>query len=559
MKKRLLALSLTLALCLGLLVLPAGAISLSDAEIYYQKVNSHNGSSYLVDFDGDGREELVLVKRASDGSATAEVWLGDVNLGQVDVSYGTQQYGVLSMSGKGSKAYLVTTWKMIRLAENDIYDVYTVENGKLVEKYSGERNPYSFDWSMEIGGTEKASVKKRLSNELKALEAMMPTVPAVPAAPLGSGLTPAPAAAIETLKSVSYCGDRAAITMTRDQAAAILGQMAWYASVTTNPNYPDAGPAVTYAALFDTGAGIPGLFMAHGYPHYTMTPSVSGSTAIYSFGESAIWTFQNGQLTLFSPAAYSTNYTIYPACVKQYSGAPDGSYSEERYYAMNYGSLSTTPATTVITTEATASVDGVNVTMKKAEEFEKAWEGRGYRAYAQEGGGVEYVLYGMTPISDMTAALQAYVAALDAEAAPKAYPSTQDVTVDGIPIQFQCYALKDANGNDTNYIKLRDLAYVLNGTAAQFSVGWDGAVSIQTGKAYTPNNSEMSTPFSGQRPYAPATAQTKINAAAVDLEGIVLTDDAGGAYTYYKLRDLANAIGFTVGWTADTGITIRTK
>ena len=52
-----------------------------------------------------------------------------------------------------------------------------------------------------------------------------------------------------------------------------------------------------------------------------------------------------------------------------------------------------------------------------------------------------------------------------------AHASAQTVTVDGKPVEFQMYALKDANGNDTNYIKLRDMAYVLNGTKAQFSVG----------------------------------------------------------------------------------------
>ena len=42
-------------------------------------------------------------------------------------------------------------------------------------------------------------------------------------------------------------------------------------------------------------------------------------------------------------------------------------------------------------------------------------------------------------------------------------------------VEFQMYALVDANGNGTNYIKLRDMAQVLNGTKAQFSVGYDNA------------------------------------------------------------------------------------
>ena len=139
-----------------------------------------------------------------------------------------------------------------------------------------------------------------------------------------------------------------------------------------------------------------------------------------------------------------------------------------------------------------------------------------------------------------------------------AYASTQAVLVDGSTVTFQAYALKDANGNDTNYVKLRDVAQVLNGTAVQFEVGWNGAVNIETGKSYTSNGSEMKTPFSGNRAYSPATAPTNINGAPAALEAIVLLDDSGGAYTYYKLRDLGTALGFQVDWSAEKGIFIET-
>ena len=144
-------------------------------------------------------------------------------------------------------------------------------------------------------------------------------------------------------------------------------------------------------------------------------------------------------------------------------------------------------------------------------------------------------------------------------AASTAYASTQKVLVDGKSVEFQCYALKDAKGNDTNYIKLRDIASILNGTAVQFAVGWNGAVNIETGKAYTPNGSEMSTPFSGNRSYENATAPTNINGQTAALEAIMLKDDKGGAYTYYKLRDLGTSLGFRVDWSAEKGIFIETK
>ena len=139
-----------------------------------------------------------------------------------------------------------------------------------------------------------------------------------------------------------------------------------------------------------------------------------------------------------------------------------------------------------------------------------------------------------------------------------AYPSTQTVDVDGKAVEFRCYALKEGNGM-TNYIKLRDLADILNGSAAQFEVGWSNGVTITTGQGYTKNGSEQKTPFSGERTYKEATAKTLVDGKAADLAAFTLTDDAGGGYTYYKLRDLGTALGFKVDWTAERGIFIETK
>ena len=142
--------------------------------------------------------------------------------------------------------------------------------------------------------------------------------------------------------------------------------------------------------------------------------------------------------------------------------------------------------------------------------------------------------------------------------AATAYMREQAITVDGKQIKFQTYALKDEKGNETNYVKLRDVASALNGTSAQFNVGWNGSVNIETGKAYVPNGSEMSTPFAGDRVYTQAATPTNVNGAASGLAAIVLTDDKGAGYTYYKLRDLGDALGFKVDWTAADGITVDT-
>lgn len=140
-----------------------------------------------------------------------------------------------------------------------------------------------------------------------------------------------------------------------------------------------------------------------------------------------------------------------------------------------------------------------------------------------------------------------------------AYASEQAVTLDGNTVIFQMYALKDSNGNFTNYIKLRDLAYMLNRTNAQYNVAWDGVINLEAGVPYTSaNGSEFQNPFSGDRVYQINTVPIRINGVEINIDAFVLNDDDGGGYTYFKLRDLGKALGFNVSWDDETGIYVET-
>lgn len=150
-------------------------------------------------------------------------------------------------------------------------------------------------------------------------------------------------------------------------------------------------------------------------------------------------------------------------------------------------------------------------------------------------------------------------AALSIPATGTAYPSIQFVQVDGVTRQFFMYALKDASGNPTNYVKVRDLADALNETTARFSVEWNGAVNLVAGKEYTPNGSENQIPFYGEKTYTVPTAPTNVNGEASDLVAITLYDNKGGGYTYYQLRDLGRKLGFNVGWSVEKGVYIETN
>lgn len=161
--------------------------------------------------------------------------------------------------------------------------------------------------------------------------------------------------------------------------------------------------------------------------------------------------------------------------------------------------------------------------------------------------------------------LQAYagLAALptveDIPATGTAVPATQKVDLDGKTVEFQCYALKDAKGNSTNYVKIRDLALALNGTKAQFNVGWDGEISIIPNTAYQAVGSEGTTPYSGSQTYtAVSDIPVSFDGGPVNLTSFRLKDSAGNGYTYYKLRDLGQLLDFNVGWTAERGVFIET-
>lgn len=139
-----------------------------------------------------------------------------------------------------------------------------------------------------------------------------------------------------------------------------------------------------------------------------------------------------------------------------------------------------------------------------------------------------------------------------------AYASTQTVELDGKTITLPAYALKDANGNPTNYVRLRDLASLLNGTAAQFDVVWsaESGIRLVARHAYDhTNGSESGVPFTGDQAYTAYLKDTNVDDQAMPLTAFQVQ---GGGYTYYQLRDLGKALGFNVGWSAGRGIFIET-
>lgn len=119
------------------------------------------------------------------------------------------------------------------------------------------------------------------------------------------------------------------------------------------------------------------------------------------------------------------------------------------------------------------------------------------------------------------------------------------VTRDAIQLDGQAVKPAGYNINDENYFKLRDIAYLMNGKQASFSVGYDSklnSITLTTGEPYAPDGSEMK----GTN----AKPTIKYSTAKVVLNGkqVMMTAYNIDGNNYFRLRDIGGNIGFDVDY-----------
>lgn len=122
-----------------------------------------------------------------------------------------------------------------------------------------------------------------------------------------------------------------------------------------------------------------------------------------------------------------------------------------------------------------------------------------------------------------------------------AKPTASTVLINGSPASFDAYSI---NGN--NYFKLRDLAYILNGTNKQFEVTWDNdikAINLLPGESYTPVGGEMAAGSKNSTTAYISNATVFIDGVRVELTAYTISGN-----NYFKLRDLGKAFDFGVTW-----------
>ncbi|MCD8238392.1 MAG: leucine-rich repeat domain-containing protein, partial [Clostridiales bacterium] len=123
-----------------------------------------------------------------------------------------------------------------------------------------------------------------------------------------------------------------------------------------------------------------------------------------------------------------------------------------------------------------------------------------------------------TPIAETTAVL-----------------SSQPLSVNGSSVSVEAY-----NINGSNYFKLRDIAYIINGTEKQFGISYNNStnsISLLSNTAYQATGSEL-------QKTGVAEIYTSPSIAAITLDGSAVTAQAYNinGSNYFKLRDLASLL-----------------
>lgn len=129
-------------------------------------------------------------------------------------------------------------------------------------------------------------------------------------------------------------------------------------------------------------------------------------------------------------------------------------------------------------------------------------------------------------------------------AAATATATESTVTIDGKSVDFSAYNI---NGN--NYFMLRDLAYALSGSDAQFNVTWDElsqTISVTSGEAYSEVGGEMSAKSAREVTTTPSNVTISLDGESITVRAYKI----GGNY-YVMLRDVAAALDISVTYEAN--------
>src|SRR5699024_7431374 len=99
--------------------------------------------------------------------------------------------------------------------------------------------------------------------------------------------------------------------------------------------------------------------------------------------------------------------------------------------------------------------------------------------------------------------------------------------------------------------KIRDVGAMLNGTDHQFNVVWDNqkkAILLQAGAEYQMVGGELASAGQGNQNASLSSSKVYLDENNISLKAYTIDGS-----TYFKLRDLGEAMGFDVGWDSAGG------
>lgn len=131
--------------------------------------------------------------------------------------------------------------------------------------------------------------------------------------------------------------------------------------------------------------------------------------------------------------------------------------------------------------------------------------------------------------------------------------SNAKLLVNGKEVDISGYTV-----NDSNYYKIRDIAMFLRTTGSKFNVEWDenlSAIAVSTGIKYVVVGGELDDDGSAALDVEENTAPIYVDGEEMEVTAYNINGS-----NYFKIRDLAQMIGFEVDWDGEAqAIILRTE
>lgn len=131
--------------------------------------------------------------------------------------------------------------------------------------------------------------------------------------------------------------------------------------------------------------------------------------------------------------------------------------------------------------------------------------------------------------------------------------SQAKVSIDGKEVDVSGFSV-----NGANYYKIRDIAMILRTTGNRFNVKWDSSkngIAIVTGEKYDIVGGELSENSQTVTDIYENTSPIFVDGDETDVISYVINEE-----NYFKIRDMADMVGFDVDWDSETDtVVITTK